>query len=164
MTVKKVIGHLETIARNDAKELYTTILVTDEPVRLSNQLREAKAFLEKISHKEYNDKYLHLACVTNYSFRMDVSVFPPRIIARLKSPKAVEESIPLFHPVSSHSAPEITDVLAAISYVILHKNIESIIFPALPAKTEELVPLQKWSEKNHYTLSLSENGVVVSKS
>lgn len=163
MTVKKVKEYLETIVRNDVRSIYTTVFVTDDPLRLSNQLREAKAYLAKMDHKEYNNYYIHLTPITNYSFRIDVNTSVHKVIARLRVPKAVEESVPLFQPVVSHTNPEISDALGAIGYIISHKNIEEIIFPALNMTVGDITPLHRWCEKNKYTISIAEEGIVIRK-
>jgi hypothetical protein len=162
VVVRKVKEYLETIVQNDVKQIYRTILITDEPLRLINQLREAKAYLSKMDHKEYNNVYIHLAPIINYSFRIDLSP-TPRVVARLRVPKAVEEEVPLFHPVESHENPEIVDALGAIGYAISHKNIEELIFPALHMTAGEITPLHRWCEKNNYSIILSESGVIIRK-
>lgn len=149
--------------RNDIRSIYTTVFVTDDPLRLSNQLREAKAYLAKMDHKEYNNFYLYLAPVTNYAFRIDVNSSTRKVIARLRVPKAIEEEVPLFQPVRSHINPEIIDALGAIEYIISHSNIEEIIFPSLNMTVGDITPLHRWCDKNKYNISIAEEGIIIRK-
>lgn len=144
--MKKVQEYLEIIVRNDTKQQFITTFTTDDPVKLSYSLREAKKYLgEKINHAYYNNVYLHLKCIPNYAFRIEGN----KVIARLSVPKATEENAPEYIAVSKHIARSISDPLAAIGYLIEHRNIECVEFPDLPLDAS-IIAIEKWAKKNNY--------------
>lgn len=151
-------SYLEIIVRNDRDKKYITHLLTDDPVRLAAQLREAKRCLETMDHSFHNNTYLDLAPVTLYSFRMEKD----RVIAKLKVPKAIEgDEVPIYHELKEHTFLPAKDALTAIGYIMEHKEILKIIFPSLEAI--EIPRLRRWAEKNHYEVNLGESGASVRK-
>lgn len=155
--VRIVQAYLEIIAKNHARKQYTTVLTTDNPVKLAHKLRDAKHFLSNIDHAFYNNVFSHLQSIPRYSF----SVERDKIIARLTVPEATEENAPTFLPVPYLTISDISDPLAVIGYILEHKAVECFLFSSL---YEIPLALQKWADKNYYIISNEgEKGVQIKK-
>lgn len=150
--VKRVLPTLDAMLEHlDVREYRINTDTPENTKATAKDLREACAYLRKMDHSEYNDKYLKYKVIADiYLFRERFDYIKVEKKANRQITLDIRSDAPLNSTPRIHPVPSITDLFSMVGYIAARKDIERLNFPNVKLNQVELNQFSKWCDSNQY--------------